>query len=1388
MNNYELDESSKNIITDLSKSQLQLIEKYFISVMNKDTENIPTYTENLLNNFPNNRIIHFFLFWIPIVHSEESMAIEILNRVKQVQIENLTISSINDDNISSSIMNKYAFALALKYNFHNSLLNLVLKQGKINIALEWIYEKLKQNKFEIIQTALLNNNEYQIITENFKAKYKAYLKEGFPSKPKKQPSNSAVDILKQKTNFSSSKRIYIKTLPNKVILSNEFANSRMKKLTIDKVIIIADILAKESKASSNGGEDIIRAVCMLDREKKVSTQVLEGLYISKNKEIALELLEADFLGKNLSVFQTALNKKDIKFLLQFYELASEEKFFDNEEFHNDLIYQAQEDYPNLEIYLYFIHKFLSYFKINSIRLLVKIIEIILDINSTTIESTIIKKLSNPIKIFVLIAEIMNLARLRFPLLEYNLSRLINKCIDYSMTLQNLIEEDILFREILIETDLDGRMVLDIISKNNFLTLLKNKLVEKICDELLNGPYSIDSTYLEVSSHLKSFKSELCPRNYDLFTHQRNSIADYSPENYKTNTTHFMVWRKSTIDKYYLYLYINLFIVLLVQILCLYLLTLYQEILGYSKTEVDQLSKVVSAFLSTSDGNYYLSSGNFNTNTTAEIINSVTEVRVKYTHFVSNLGFMNNLFDYIRIFYIYFVFMPIEYIYRYLYWFKSSKSSLGLSVFSDFLLFTISIVLLVDRNLIPTIGDIIKLYEEAVVNLQSLNYLKTFSTDLLTFQTQNNPLQFYFLKYSIFCSLLWIKLILFLRGTKTFGPIIMIFLLSIKGIFSYIVIFMISVIIYSCIGMMNFYIVNNDGQNINIFYSFLQYYQVSTGNPNYDNFSPDVEKLYPYMPYLSGLFFVIIVLFNTVIFLNLIIALLTNIYGNYYENAIQLFIQKRLEIRKFFSSETECYDSLVVNVYPFNVITFPLALCLAFIKNQRAVEALNRLILKINYWLFAVVYILIFSISTFCLIPLTYLKIIFSKLLQICVDDTQQYFLIYKIFSFVLYIIFGPLLQISAWLTDIVIFCFELEKTSIALVTEHENTGRYSINKFLLKLIRMLKHQYEGELKIPLERFIKVIDKLLYEEDIHMTVEELLTNASKPPTHKTDNTACFHLYHNDLIKRYEKKGINYLAFIDYLTNFVSENDIINVNTLIDMLDINYTNYKYNRYFKRVFKGTSKTLKQKRVQFLFRIERLLKQPQKFDTDSFNSSGEPVIFNQQSEFKSEKLSIISADSKSNSEIKQELIKYTLAPIKIRRDRLSADSEVTSVKSALLSNDKSKNKQSSILQTVKLPIIPVNILDRFVSGCSGAGVLANNNNSESSMREREATYSPRRDSFERFLEKKFEMLEEKFIDVNYKLSRLSSKKLFEKKKSKFNNSSSLSEDDDKVEIESII
>jgi len=227
------------------------------------------------------------------------------------------------------------------------------------------------------------------------------------------------------------------------------------------------------------------------------------------------------------------------------------------------------------------------FRLNTVKKLVKNIEDLMQVSNQS--NRIMNGFSNPIKIFVLIAEILNRIKSKFPSLDSNIQRIIQKCLDYSESIQVLIEDDSVFRELLLENDLTKRSVLDIISQNSFLILLKNKLIEKIVDDLWDGPYDIQGSFFEVSSQYRSLTVNTDSKDYDIYTKQRVGILSEKTKAFKSNFTHFKVWQRNINSKYFVEILIGFLLILFGQSISILYINEYKSILDFDNVQLANYS-------------------------------------------------------------------------------------------------------------------------------------------------------------------------------------------------------------------------------------------------------------------------------------------------------------------------------------------------------------------------------------------------------------------------------------------------------------------------------------------------------------------------------------------------------------------------------------------------------------------------------------------------------------------------------------------------------------------------------------------------------------------------------------------------------------------------------
>jgi DNA integrity scanning protein DisA with diadenylate cyclase activity len=250
------------------------------------------------------------------------------------------------------------------------------------------------------------------------------------------------------------------------------------------------------------------------------------------------------------VISTALDSNDMHFLLLCYKLYKDFNIFLTSEFHEKIIEQYELDVENIEIYLFFTRKFIHSFSLKHLKQIIRLYEDM--VNITHEHNEIINKLANPFKILVLISEILKVVQKINVTINFAASRVLKKALGQCETIQNLIEEDNVLREIMIETDIGNRTTMEIISDNNFLGLLENKIVEKIIKETWEGMYELKSGVaglLETSSQFHSLSESPATKDYDIFSYHRNNLfatceaSGIGTKDYKSSFTQLNVWKK-----------------------------------------------------------------------------------------------------------------------------------------------------------------------------------------------------------------------------------------------------------------------------------------------------------------------------------------------------------------------------------------------------------------------------------------------------------------------------------------------------------------------------------------------------------------------------------------------------------------------------------------------------------------------------------------------------------------------------------------------------------------------------------------------------------------------------------------------------------------------------
>lgn len=332
----------------------------------------------------------------------------------------------------------------------------------------------------------------------------------------------------------------------------------------------------------------LRSILLFDVKKFYSYQLLDALYTANLSPITLEVLEADLIDVNIDVINLVLKNSDIEFFIRFLqknifsEDVSENNLLTNQSFSETVFDYCLIDPFNIEIYLFALKNCLDFLKINTAKKLINLIEDLSDLDSAK-DNSIKYLVNNPLKILILMCEILQIISNKFPTLRVKSDRILEKGLTTTENLQNIIEEENVLREILIEKDLLGRSVLKIISDNNFLNLLTNSLVEKITDDQWNGLYQLadkESNFLQTSSNYRSLNVSLTTTDYDIFTTLRNT----QKKTYFPNFSQFQVWKKHIFSKFVVEIIIILLITLHMQVNVILMLEDYKKLLNYKSSQ------------------------------------------------------------------------------------------------------------------------------------------------------------------------------------------------------------------------------------------------------------------------------------------------------------------------------------------------------------------------------------------------------------------------------------------------------------------------------------------------------------------------------------------------------------------------------------------------------------------------------------------------------------------------------------------------------------------------------------------------------------------------------------------------------------------------------------
>ena len=138
----------------------------------------------------------------------------------------------------------------------------------------------------------------------------------------------------------------------------------------------------------------------------------------------------------------------------------------------------------------------------------------------------------------------------------------------------------------------------------------------------------------------------------------------------------------------------------------------------------------------------------------------------------------------------------------------------------------------------------------------------------------------YLEYQVaIMACLWLAVAYTLTITRIFGPLIMMFYSMVKDIAIFLVLFLLQLIIFACIG--NILFINLEGRYNTFGYCLLTLYQASLGEFNYEEFDFYLER----RRYIGKVYLTIFLLLNMLLAINLLIAIFSILILHYWNNLL-----------------------------------------------------------------------------------------------------------------------------------------------------------------------------------------------------------------------------------------------------------------------------------------------------------------------------------------------------------------------------------------------------------------------------------------------------------------------------------------------------------------------
>ncbi len=624
-----------------------------------------------------------------------------------------------------------------------------------------------------------------------------------------------------------------------------------------------------------------------------------------------------------------------------------------------LVKQLPEDLPHAELYLYIMRKYINYIPYSSAKEFVEMVNEWM--KSPNLRVPFVFAAANPIKICVLIIELLTKIKKDNDILEKWIENIMDDMLKLGTLLINEVHDDNELNEIFMDVDLDGRSVILIAATFDMLPLFKHKSISSVTSRFWSGPYNAKEHPFSGNSMLLANLTHNPTSRLDMFFRSLPKLFSRDYLHYPTHNFQYVTWRDGTQSRYLLE---SLFYVFLFA----YTYYLIASVTYYGRAAYSIIREC-------------------NDNQESLTLQEINDVGSNFSSMV----------DYLKTIQTFFLLIFIA-------GFRH--------------IFTVCFAFITDRTMQCMYAEMML---DAALNVCFILYygyvyndfedvlgyhsnVLIFNTKVKEFWDGNNwvvPL------FAIILALIFLRSLNLLEVNDVVGP----FIEMIKRMFlrlgTFSLLFVILLFFFAMVA--SIYLPYSIVEHRALYRSIVTLFQTSIGVFDINTMNSEMK---------AEIFtFIYVIVFN-ILLLNLLIAILTQVYTTIDEEADTLYVNNIVDLYALYAPHEE-YGSLICAYPPFNFLFGLICLPILLLTPRSKHESINAVFLKIEYTLAFIIVLAVYIGAEMFFLVLCYFKVTVHLFILIFIG--REWATTGRIGHFSLFLFLGPLLLLPVLLSDVYYF-------------------------------------------------------------------------------------------------------------------------------------------------------------------------------------------------------------------------------------------------------------------------------------------------------------------------------------------------------------------------------